>query len=73
MVSSVSDGVTKRPKLIHAVEGPSHYLKDDDQLVLSLNRDSKYEATWEPRNNVREEAISRCFARFSKACPERYK
>lgn len=46
--------------LLHVIL--DHYFKHDGQLEYLLNWGSNYKTTWEPRNNMPEEAFSKYFA-----------
>lgn len=47
-------------------------LKDDNQLEFLLSWSPNFEATWEPRSNLPEEAISKFLARMPESIPDRY-
>lgn len=49
-----------------------HFFNENGHLEFLLNWDSQYEATWERRNSVIEEANSRFFACKARAMPDRY-
>lgn len=48
-------------------------LIDDDQLEFLLNCGPNYQATWEPRRNVPEEAFSRLFTPLRRTTTNRRK